>query len=230
MKLIPTVNPIPYLRIENFFSQVELEQLIFPELEYYTLGGKLEGVEKTGSARDREGKVVKKNSGCFIEQLYRESASSSIATCINRLWNTDTCEAIEKTGPWNRSFRQCGSTATLISYYQEGDYYLSHLDDVQFTLLIWLWKEPKNWTGGEFIFGDVNHAVPMKNNSAVLFPSCYAHQVETVHMNQPSFNDCTGRYCISRFYWIPQRTEMFSYHGTHPKEMTPVNLSDSFNV
>ena len=54
MKLIPTVNPIPYLRIENFFSQVELDQLIFPELEYYTLGGKLEGVEKTGSARDRK--------------------------------------------------------------------------------------------------------------------------------------------------------------------------------
>ena len=78
MRLIPTVNPIPYLRIENFFSKVELEQLIFPELEYYTLGGKLEGVEKTGSARDREGKVVKKNSGCFIEQLYRESSSSAI--------------------------------------------------------------------------------------------------------------------------------------------------------
>ena len=111
----------------------------------------------------------------------------------------------------------------------EGDYYLSHLDDVQFTLLIWLWKEPKNWTGGEFIFGDVNHTVPMKNNSAVLFPSCYAHQVETVHMNHLvstiAREDIASRDSIGYHNALK-----CSRNGTHPKEMTPVNLSDSFNV
>jgi len=230
MRFIPTLDPLPYLRVEDFFTKIQLEQQVFPELEYYTRSGKLLPATETGSARNAEGEIVKNNSGMFIEATYRESKSSSIATIINNFWNTDTCAAIEKTGPWNRGFRQCKSTATLISYFQEGDYYLPHLDDVQFTLLVWVWKEPKNFSGGEFMFNDVSHTVPMKNNSAVLFPSCYSHSVNRVSMNTPSLNDGTGRYCISRFYWIHQATEMFTYNGTHPKDMTPVNLSDSFNV
>jgi hypothetical protein len=230
MKLIPTIDPIPYLRIENFFNKVELEQLVFPELDYFTKAGKLLPASETGAARDNDGKVVKNNSGLFCESTYRDSSSSSTATIINKLWNTNTCDAIEKTGPWNRGFRQCTASATLFSYYQEGDYYLPHLDQVQFTLLIWLWKEPKAWTGGEFMFNDASHTVPMKNNSAVLFPSCYSHSVNRVAMNTPSHMDGTGRYCISRFYWIHQSTEQFSYNGHHPQDMTPVNLSDSFNV
>lgn len=228
MRLIPTLDPVPYLRIEDFFSKVELEQLIFPELEYYVKGGKLQDASQTGSARDENNKVIKKNSGLFIETLYRDSANSSIATCVNRLWNTDVCEALERTGPWNRSWRIANTSATLVNYYQDGDYYLPHIDQVQYTLLIWLWREPKNWTGGQFMFNDFSHTVPMKNNSAILFPGCYTHGVERVSMLNPSFNDGTGRYCISRFYWTKQDTEQFTFNGHYPKDMTPVNLSDSF--
>ena len=227
MKLIPNVDPIPYLRIENFFSEVELTQLVFPELDYYTRTGKLLNALETGSARDQSGDVIKNNHGVFIEQLYRENSASSIAGLINNLWNTNTCAAIEQTGPWNRGFRQSNANATLVNYYQDGDYYMPHVDDVQFTLLIWLWKEPKAWSGGNFYFNDVNHKIKMVNNSAVLFPGCYTHSVDKVNMNNPSHLDGTGRYCLSRFYWIHQATDMFSYSGTQPRDMTPFNLSDS---
>ena len=66
----------------------------------------------------------------------------------------------------------------------------------------------------------------MKNNSAVLFPSCYSHSVNKVTMkDQTPFNGM-GRYTISRFYWITQNSgDMCTFNGTHP-----IELSDGVNI
>ena len=220
MILIPSSNPLPYLRVEDFFTDVQLNQLILPEIEYLSKSTKMRSAEDTGSARDREGNITKKNSGVFIEELYRDSSMSEISTVLKQFWNTKVCGAIESVGPWNRSFRQCNTTATLLSYYQDGDYYLPHIDDCHYTLLIWLWKEPRQFEGGTFIFNDTKEKLPMKNNSAVLFPSCYSHEVKKVTMKDLSPFNGMGRYTISRFYWITQNSgDMCTFNGSHPIEV-----------
>ena len=67
MILIPSSNPLPYLRVEDFFTDVQLNQLILPEIEYLSKSSKMRSAEDTGAARDREGNITKKNSGVFIE-------------------------------------------------------------------------------------------------------------------------------------------------------------------
>ena len=60
----------------------------------------------------------------------------------------------------------------------------------------------------------------MKNNSAILFPSCYVHSVNQVQIEDESPGlDYTGngRYCISRFFWIQNNAEFGTYHGIEPQ-------------
>ena len=99
MILIPSSNPLPYLRVEDFFTDVQLNQLILPEIDYLSKSSKLRSAEDTGAARDRDGEIAKKNSGVFIEELYRDSSMSEISTVLKQFWNTKVCGAIESVGP-----------------------------------------------------------------------------------------------------------------------------------
>ena len=44
--------------------------------------------------------------------------------------------------------------ALLVSHYEGGDHYKPHPDESIGSMVIWLYKEPKQFTGGEFIFTD----------------------------------------------------------------------------
>ena len=47
------------------------------------------------------------------------------------------------------SFCHTNSDSTMISYYDTGKYYKPHIDSTHFTCLIWLFKEPKQFKGGD---------------------------------------------------------------------------------
>ena len=220
MKLFPTAAPIPHLIIEDFYNEIELSQMIWNELDWMTSPNKLQAPEQTGSAATMEGEVVKQNRGVFFEEFFRDAPNSDIVKCTDKVWTTTICDAMESLTPTFRGFRRAGMCTTMLSYYQNGDYYLPHIDNTMFTLLVWLWKEPKKWTGGEFILNDREYTVPMRNNSAILFPSCYVHSVNQVKLEGESPGlDYTGngRYCISRFFWIQNQAEFGTYHGIEPQ-------------
>ena len=43
-------------------------------------------------------------------------------------------------------------------------------------------KEPKKFTGGDFSFSDYDVTIPCVNNSMVIFPSSFKHEVSPVEM------------------------------------------------
>ena len=67
--IIKHYGPFPFLEIENMYSQDELK-LIWQELEFLNQLDKFKGPEETGSAKNPEGEVLKKNSGLYLDELY----------------------------------------------------------------------------------------------------------------------------------------------------------------
>jgi hypothetical protein len=63
-----------------------------------------------------------------------------------------------------------------------------------------LYKEPKKFTGGDFIFSDYpDLKFEAKNNCAILFPSRYMHQVNPVKISAEDQENGYGRYSFNLF-------------------------------
>ena len=60
-----------------------------------------------------------------------------------------------------------------------------------FTVLIWLYDEPKGFTGGDLIFNDFDVTIPCKNNTGVIFLGPWHHEVTEVKGQ--------GRYTLTMF-------------------------------
>ena len=87
----------------------------------------------------------------------------------------------------------------MVSYYEDGDYYKPHIDSMMFTCLIWVFREPKQFKGGEFVLPQAGVTIPMRNNRMILFPSYYTHAVNPVKFDGEK-NQGLGRHTITHFY------------------------------
>ena len=67
-----------------------------------------------------------------------------------------------------------------------------------FSMLIWLYKTPKKFKGGEFSFKKENRKIELKNNRMILFPSYLEHKVTKLNMKNSGDNN--GRYTITHFF------------------------------
>jgi Rps23 Pro-64 3,4-dihydroxylase Tpa1-like proline 4-hydroxylase len=88
-----------------------------------------------------------------------------------------------------------------MSYYEDNDYYYSHHDVSAYTYVFWLFKEPKNFLGGDLYFDDVDYKIQVNSNMAVLFPSWAIHSVDKITM-LPGINPYKGfgRFAFTTFY------------------------------
>ena len=86
---------------------------------------------------------------------------------------------------------------SFLSYYEDGDYFKPHEDNCKITILNWMYKEPKRFTGGEFVFTDYNKTIELESNKAIIFPGKIKHEVNTTSMDD-KFKGM-GRWCITHF-------------------------------
>ena len=208
---------VPYLVIDNFYNEKELS-LIWNELNFLLDGDKFNPPEDTGSAY-QEGKPIKKNKGIFLDSLYEERKYSNILT-VNRKFYEYFYNITSKCKSWwfkciTGSFNTLDRDTTLVSYYEDSDYYKSHWDSCIITTLTWIYKEPKVFTGGDLIFNAENisssnfqhplnligspEKIEVKNNRMVVFPSMVPHQVIPIKMDSNYKNKGMGRFCITNF-------------------------------
>ena len=66
-------------------------------------------------------------------------------------------------------------------------------------MISWLWKEPKRFEGGDFVFQDYGVKLTCRSNCAVAFPGLVQHGVEPVTMKEEYRGKGLGRYSISHF-------------------------------
>tara|TARA_X000000368_G_scaffold10235_1_gene8151 strand:+ start:173 stop:904 length:732 start_codon:yes stop_codon:yes gene_type:complete len=212
---------VPYLVIDNFYSEKELS-LIWNELNFFLDGDKFNPPENTGTAYSfKENKPIKKNKGIFLDNLYQERKYSNILTVNRKLYQnfnniTSNCKS------WwfpciAGSFSAIACDTTLVSYYEDSDYYESHWDQSVITSLTWFYKEPKVFEGGDLILNskslrsyssnDIHplnlmgspEKIETKNNRMLLFPSVVPHQVTPIKIDPIYKNKGMGRFCITNF-------------------------------
>jgi Rps23 Pro-64 3,4-dihydroxylase Tpa1-like proline 4-hydroxylase len=199
-------NNINYLTIDNWFSEKELNS-IWKELEFYSEREKLARSENNLTVTPTD---LQKNPLAFSYRIYLDSFYypekrniSTILSCQKKFQTPEFYNKI-KDIPMARQFPNTNGDTSQVSYYENGDHFKSHYDVFQFTILIWLFKEPKKFEGGDLIFDELNEKVEVKNNRMLFFPSYYIHSVEEIKMKE-DIEIGYGRYCITHFYYTTSK-------------------------
>lgn len=191
-----------YLIIDDLYTSEELKK-IWRELEYLTSPNRLWNQSTIGGATDKEGTLLKKNNGMLLDDFFTYNRDfSDILTLNRKLFTPPVLDAFFDTHPYSRLFAYVNNDRTLLSYYENEDYYKPHHDDALFTAVTWLYKEPKRFTGGNFRFHDGDIDIELKSNRLVLFPSWVLHEVEMIKLDDEIESDgfsTYGRYCLSQF-------------------------------
>ena len=188
-------NPVYHI-IENFFKEDEL-QLILKELEF--LNSKLLGPAETSASESDTGRYNKQAKGIFLDHIYANRNISDILKLNRKIFEFDFINSLIQKDIVYRNLLGCNHDMTLINYYENNDYYDKHSDAAVLSCISFFYKEPKKFTGGDFIFNDFNIKIPIKNNMLIIFPSYYEHQATPVKMKEKDIDKGLGRYSMVQF-------------------------------
>ena len=115
---------------------------------------------------------------------------------VLKVFNGATVE-YSRLGFWESSILNTNRHGVLVSYYDDGDEYLDHFDLSSFTILMWFYKEPKRFKGGNLILRDIGEEIEVRNNRMTIIPGHTVHAVPKVTVKGAP--EKSGRYCISIF-------------------------------
>ena len=201
MELKYSPDPFPHVIVHNFFDENEM-QIIWRELKFLTHKSKMLPPENTGTAKSEDGRerVLKSNAGLFLYETYSDPRVSDIIMCASKIFRQDFIDTVYDLNYQLRHIKKCDTNGMLLSYYEDGDNYESHIDRACLSVLINFFEEPKAFTGGDLIFPDFRLKIPAENNRLLLFPSTIDHEVTKVNMEK-SDSDFSGkgRYTLSLF-------------------------------
>lgn len=180
--------------IDNFYNTDEADLVLS---ECISVLPQMMDETKTSGALDANGSIIKKNHGAFIK-----SPGSNIETLSKaKLFSVDVRDRMLMANSLYKIFFGLNRVETLLSYYSDGDYYNNHIDDSIFTVVTYLYKQPKKFTGGEIVLQSyidgISATIECLNNRTIIFPSITPHSVNPVKMVDDSGFD--GRFCITNF-------------------------------
>jgi len=196
-------NPTyPFIVIDNWYTPQE-EKNIWKELDWYSSHEQIDRAENTIVARDKEGNSLSKAYRFYMNEYYTQKGyeKSHVANYMYKQRTPEFHKIMDECMPYGRSFQSSNGDSTLISYYEEDDHYKPHHDTFLWTNLIWFYKEPKLFSGGDFDFPESGYEVKLKHNRAVFFPCCYQHRVSPVKFHTKPKEIGYGRYTITHFYY-----------------------------
>ena len=88
---------------------------------------------------------------------------------------------------------------TVRNYYENSDFYKTHNDISYLTILIWLYKEPKKFKGGELELNETSNIIDCKNNRLIMFRGDNYHTVNPVTMDKEHIDNMNGRFTLTYF-------------------------------
>jgi Rps23 Pro-64 3,4-dihydroxylase Tpa1-like proline 4-hydroxylase len=200
MQLIYSKKPThDYLIIDNWYSKEE-EECVWKELDFYQTF-QLEKAEETVVAKKLDGEPLGKHFRIPLDKIYNKSTNfySHILKLSSKIQTKEFYEKLLEVNPtYGRNFSVTNYDYNLISYYENTHYYEPHIDAFLWTMLIWFYKEPKKFEGGELLFTEKEIKIDLKHNRMILFPSHFLHEVKPIKMKE-EFDKGYGRYSITKF-------------------------------
>jgi hypothetical protein len=196
-----TTYPQGYAVIDQTFTDLELKT-IWTSIDHIQNQGLFQRPHQTGSAIDpRTGQLLKNNRSLFLDDLDPKDHQPDLRPLITSLWaNRDLIKAMTALDPCWSLLNNINYATSLLSYYESGERYPPHRDRSVFTILTWLWREPKSWQGGELRLPTLGLTHPVGNNQSMIFPGSLLHEALAPVMttDQPG----QGRYCLAQFGYV----------------------------
>ena len=190
-------NKTPYVYIKNVYSEEELSEL-FSELDYLQTRPSIWlDPEASGSAMTPENDPLKQNKGIWMNHIYKQDEASAILSHNLKIYSSGLAQKIAIEHSWFEYLILNSRFSTLLSYYENNNHYKPHRDQAVLTTLTWLYKEPKQFEGGEITLNEED-VLPCENNSMIIFPSTCIHEVSPVILKNPESKGM-GRYTITTF-------------------------------
>lgn len=193
-------TPVPYAIVRNFFDEKEISD-IWKELEFLTNDQTLLPPTATGTATFGGETPKKKNSGVFLDNIYQDRNISHILRHNRKIWNENLVEHLMTKHILFKMLPKCNQDCCLVSYYEDGDHYALHDDAAVFTFLVHLFKEPKQFVGGDLVLHP-DKIIENESNRLIVFPSFHQHSVTKLEMKSNDKFNGFGRYTITQFVGI----------------------------
>jgi hypothetical protein len=191
-----SVKNFQVLIIDNFFSPNELD-LVFNECLFLCDDEKLKSAKETGSATHKD-RLLKNNKGLFLQDVYLDQNISDILFFNKKMLEPNFVNHLISFDVVYRYIRYSNRLNTLLSYYENDDYYEPHCDESKITAITWLFKTPKLFSGGDLIIEN-EWQIKCMDNRTVIFPSILQHEVTKVEMQSENIGTKSGRFSITTF-------------------------------
>ncbi len=192
-------TPMTHVIIEDFFDDANraMQECLDLEKEYEAGLYLVRGVQTLVNK-------IKTNIIVKLDQMYQDRTKSYILTSIPEiLWTEENKEKFKGFGPMYKMWMNTTIDETQLSAYGDKDHYDFHVDVVHnspLTLIIFLFKEPKVFEGGNIMLkGDDGFikTIEIKNNMGLIFPSLTLHGVTEIKTDSEKLEDKR----ISVQYW-----------------------------
>lgn len=197
-------NRLPIAVIDKFYDNSAEEKIMQELLFLKNDERKLKNPGDSGSAYNLDQtmpdgkKYLKKNKAHSLDATYLDRSMSNILTENRKLFSDEITTELINYHPIFRYVKHVNTDATLVSYYEDSDYYLPHRDDATITAITWFYKNPKLFNGGN-LFLEETLEIECLHNRCVIFPSIASHAVNEIHINKENAGQNFGRFAISQF-------------------------------
>ena len=192
----------PFVVIDNWYLPHE-EKLVWTEIDFLISNPLFEemvgdSVEAVATYDGKKSKAMNKR--IFYHKYFLDIRISHIVNCMYKQRSREFHKILlENCLPYYRNFEDSNADSTFLSIYGDNDHYDTHCDSSLFTCLIWMVKEPRRFSGGDFELTDINHMIELKNNRMVMIPGCFNHKVHKLKYHD-SNDKSYGKYTICHFY------------------------------
>ena len=194
--VIPVKN-FQVIIVDDFYTQEEYGSML-NECLFLCDKRKLRPPEETGSAKSNDGKILKSNNGFFLDEIYSNRNISDILFHNRKIFNRQFTQKLVDIDIVYRYLSDSNLDTTLLSYYENNDYYKTHKDSSRITAISWFFLQPKFFFGGELIVEN-EWKIDCLANRTVIFPSILFHEVTQIQMDKEHLNQKKGRFTLSAF-------------------------------
>lgn len=193
-----------FLIIDDFYTLDE-QRAIWQELDYYYQQQLFSNDDFAGSkygTATHNGKSLAQLNRIYLEELYQPEhrSKSNILNIYKKIASKEVVERYKRVTPAAKQFEITDNDCSVISYYDNGDKYDQHFDAFMHTAIIWFFKEPKKFEGGDLRLTELNETIECLHNRLIIFPSYYSHVVDELKLDEQYRNKGLGRFSITHFY------------------------------
>lgn len=177
INFLPTTSDCFIAVIDNYYDEQELVDIKKEVASLLDVAKQYNGQQF--SAFDGNGSSKRKGSSVFLDDIFEEKRHESKVLQINRkLFSKEVADKLEEKSLNFRHIKNSNRDISLLSYYEDGDYYKSHADSSIYTAISFF--ELEKFSGGELSFDEFSIKIESIDNRVVVFPGFLLHKVSEV--------------------------------------------------